>query len=138
MVGFCTTKCSRFLLSPCDYDLFAKVKEPLRVTRYNTRDELICAIGQTIRNINKDGCADGIRCLPNIWQKVIMKICGVKIQFYIMLHFYFFLKRCTTINICKLSSFKLMVWQRILEHSTSQEVTGASLSEEIWGKVSLY
>ena len=33
MIGFCTTKCRRFLLSPCDYDLFAKVKEPLQRTR---------------------------------------------------------------------------------------------------------
>ena len=32
-------------MSPCDYDLFAKVKEPLR-------DELIRATGRSIRNIN--------------------------------------------------------------------------------------
>ncbi|KAJ4438964.1 hypothetical protein ANN_14918 [Periplaneta americana] len=57
-------------MSPCDYDLFAKVKEPLRGTRYNTRDELIRAIERSIRNINKDGRADGVRRLPNIWQKV--------------------------------------------------------------------
>ena len=31
-----------------------------------------------------------------------------------------------------------MVWQRNLQQYTSQEVTGAYLSEEIWGKVSLY
>ena len=31
-------------MSPCDYDLLAKVKKPLRGTRYNTRDELIRAI----------------------------------------------------------------------------------------------
>ena len=60
-------------MSPCDYDLFAKVKEPLRVTRYNTRDELIRPIGRSIRNINKDGRADGVRRLPNIWQNVINK-----------------------------------------------------------------
>ena len=52
--------------SPWDYDLLAKVKEPLRGTRYNTRDELIHAIGRSIRNINKDGRADGVRRLPNI------------------------------------------------------------------------
>ena len=57
-------------MSPCDYDLFAKVKEPLRGIQYNTRDELIRAIEQSIWNINKDGCADCIQCLPNIWQKV--------------------------------------------------------------------
>ncbi|KAJ4445128.1 hypothetical protein ANN_06929 [Periplaneta americana] len=56
-------------MSPCDYDLFTKVKEPRRGTRYNTRDELISAIGQSIRNIKKDGRLDGVRCLPNIWQK---------------------------------------------------------------------
>ena len=60
-------------MSPCDYDLFAKVKEPLRGTRYNIGDELIHAIGWTIGNINKDGRADGVRRLPNIWQKVINK-----------------------------------------------------------------
>ncbi|KAJ4435753.1 hypothetical protein ANN_18371 [Periplaneta americana] len=58
---------------PCDYELFTEVKEPLRGTRYNTRDELICALGQSIRNINKDGRADGVRRLPNIWKKVINK-----------------------------------------------------------------
>ena len=56
----------------CYYDLFAKVKEPLRGTRYNTRDELIRAIGRSIRNI-KYGRADGVRRLPNIWQRVINK-----------------------------------------------------------------
>ena len=29
-------------------------------TRYNTRDELIRAIGRSIRNINKDARADGV------------------------------------------------------------------------------
>ncbi|KAJ4442473.1 hypothetical protein ANN_04059 [Periplaneta americana] len=60
-------------MSPCDYDLFTKVKEPLQGTRYNTRGELIRAIGRSIRNISKDGRADGVRRLPNIWQKVINK-----------------------------------------------------------------
>ena len=73
MMEFCTNKCRRFLLSPCDYNLFAKVKEPLRGTRYSTRDELICAMGWSIRNINKDGRADGEWRLPNIWQTVINK-----------------------------------------------------------------
>ena len=56
-------------MSPCDYNLFTKVKEPLRGTRYNTRDELIHAIGRCICDINKDGRADSVRRLPNIWQK---------------------------------------------------------------------
>ena len=60
-------------MSPCDYELFAKVKEPLRGTRYKTGDELVSAMGRSIRNINKDGRADGVRRLPNIWKKVINK-----------------------------------------------------------------
>ncbi|KAJ4435539.1 hypothetical protein ANN_18155 [Periplaneta americana] len=40
---------------------FTKVKEPLRGTRYNTKDELTRAIGRSIRNINKDGRANGVR-----------------------------------------------------------------------------
>ena len=70
MMGFCTTKCRRFLLSPCSYDLFAKVKEPLRRIRYSTRDELIRAIGQYKRNITR---AYGVRRLSNIWQKMVNK-----------------------------------------------------------------
>ena len=59
-------------MSTCDYDLIVKVKEPLRRTRHNTRDELIRTIGRSIR-INRDGRADGVRRLPNIWQKMINK-----------------------------------------------------------------
>ena len=54
-----------------DYDLFAKVKEPLRRARYIKRDEPIRAIGRSIRNTNNDGRADGVRCLPNIRQNMV-------------------------------------------------------------------
>ena len=60
-------------MSTCDYNLFPKVKEPLRGTLNNTRDELIRAIGRSIRNTKKDGRADGVLRLTNIWQKVINK-----------------------------------------------------------------
>ena len=33
----------------------------------------ICAIGRSIRNINKDGRADGVWRISNIWEKVINK-----------------------------------------------------------------
>ena len=49
------------------------ISSPLRGTQYNTRVELIRAIGRSILNINKDGRADGVRRLSNIWQKVINK-----------------------------------------------------------------
>ena len=67
--GVLSIKCSRFLLNPCDYDLFAKVKEPLQETRYNARDELIRAIVQLIRNVNKDGRTHSVRRLSNICSK---------------------------------------------------------------------
>ena len=60
-------------MSPFDYDLFVKVKEPLRETRYKRRHELFRAVGRSLWNINKDGRADGVRRLPIIWQKVINK-----------------------------------------------------------------
>ncbi|KAJ4426449.1 hypothetical protein ANN_27263 [Periplaneta americana] len=68
-------------MSPSDYDLFTKVKEPLRGTRYNTRDELIRALGRSIRNIIKDGRADGVRRFPNIWQKHLLKYCDSDVRF---------------------------------------------------------
>ena len=58
-------------MSPYDCNLFAKVKEQLRGTRCNTRDELIRTVGRSIWNINKDRRAYGVRFLPNIWKKVI-------------------------------------------------------------------
>ena len=63
MIGFCTTKCHHFLLSPCDYDLFAKIKEQLWGPRYNARDELIRAMGRTIGLSTKMERADGVRRL---------------------------------------------------------------------------
>ena len=42
-------------ISPCDCNLFAKVKQPLWGTLYNTGYEFIPAIGQSVWNINKDG-----------------------------------------------------------------------------------
>jgi hypothetical protein len=57
-------------MSPCDYDLFAKMKKPLRGPRYNTREEIIRAVGRSLLDINRNGHADGVRRLPQIWQKV--------------------------------------------------------------------
>jgi transposase len=54
-------------MSPCDYDLFAKMKEP----RYNTREEIIRAVGQSLLDMNRSGRADGVQCLSQIWQKMV-------------------------------------------------------------------
>ena len=56
----------------CVCDLFAKVKEPLQGTRYNTEMNLYMLMAVS-RNMNKDERTDGVRRLPNIWQKMINK-----------------------------------------------------------------
>ena len=66
------------------------------------------------------------------WSRKIIKICNIKIQFYIMAHFHFkFFETMHKITSPNLSSFRLVcIWHHILEHkkndpSTTQEVTGA-------------
>ena len=53
-------------MSPCDYDFFAKMKEPLRGICYNTRETIIRAVGRSLLDINKSGRDDGVRRLPQI------------------------------------------------------------------------
>jgi hypothetical protein len=40
-------------MSPCDYNLFAKMKEPLRGIRYNTREAIIRAVARSLLDINR-------------------------------------------------------------------------------------
>ena len=47
-------------LSPCDYDLISKLKEPLRDIRFQTVLDILRAVGQSIRNIVRIGTATGI------------------------------------------------------------------------------
>jgi hypothetical protein len=53
-------------MSSCDYDLFAKMKEPLRGTRYSTKEEIIGDVGRSLLDINRSGRADGVQRLPQI------------------------------------------------------------------------
>ena len=57
-------------MSPWHYDLFAKVKEPLRGTRYNTRNELTLAVRRFVRNGN--GRFWNIHHTHPIWVHVII------------------------------------------------------------------
>ncbi|KAJ4441292.1 hypothetical protein ANN_11146 [Periplaneta americana] len=56
---------------PCDYDLFPKLKNPLREKHYNTRDAIIHAVAWPLRDINRYGRADDVRCLLRMWQKMV-------------------------------------------------------------------
>jgi hypothetical protein len=58
-------------MSPGNYDLFAKMKEPLQGTCHSTREGVIHAVGQSLLDINRSGHADGVRHHPQIRQKVV-------------------------------------------------------------------
>ena len=58
-------------LSPCEYNLIPKGKEPLRDIRLQTVPDILRAVGRSVRNIDRTGTATGIRCLPHRWQRVI-------------------------------------------------------------------
>jgi hypothetical protein len=57
-------------MSPCDFDLFPKMKEPLRGKRFRSVEEVMQAVGWSLATINRNRSADGIRRLPQIWDKV--------------------------------------------------------------------
>ena len=58
-------------LSPCDFDLIPKMKEPLRGIRFRTVPEILQAVERSIRTINTTGAAKGILRLPHRWQRVV-------------------------------------------------------------------
>ena len=43
-------------ISPCDFDLIPKAKEPLRGRCFKTIPDIIDAVGRSVRTINKTGC----------------------------------------------------------------------------------
>ena len=58
-------------LSPCDFHLIPKMKEPLRGIRFRTVPEILQAVDSSIRTINTTGAAKGILRLPHRWQRVV-------------------------------------------------------------------
>lgn len=58
-------------LSPPDFDLFPKLKEPLRGIRFDSLDELECAVNREVRRMNSSCLATGIQVLPRRWNSVI-------------------------------------------------------------------
>ena len=58
-------------LSTPDFELFQKLKEPLRGISYESLDELECAMNREVRRINFGSLATGIQALPKRWNSVI-------------------------------------------------------------------
>ena len=58
-------------LSPYDFDLIPRMKEPLRGIRFRTVPEILQAVDRSIRTINTTGAAEGILRLPHRWRWVV-------------------------------------------------------------------
>ena len=60
-------------ISPLNFDLLPKLKEPMRGQCISSLEELSTNGTQAIRNMNKIGVLDGIIMLPKRWDPVIEK-----------------------------------------------------------------
>jgi hypothetical protein len=58
-------------MSPPDYDLFPKLKNPFRGQRFPILNALNAAVTRRIREINSRGELKGIQHLPQRWEAVI-------------------------------------------------------------------
>ena len=58
-------------MSPCGFDLFAKMKLPLIGVRFRTRQAIIAAVEQSVRKLVKQDSVDGIRRLPDMLRRVL-------------------------------------------------------------------
>jgi len=60
-------------MSPPDFDLFPKLKEPMHGHRFSSLAEVSAAVTRAIRGLNKSGTLNGIENLPKCWDAVIEK-----------------------------------------------------------------
>lgn len=57
-------------MSPCDFDLFPKMKEPLRGQRFRDIPSIVRALGRSLETLSQTGALNGIQRLPDIWKRV--------------------------------------------------------------------
>jgi len=60
-------------MSPPDFNLFPKLKEPMRGHHFSSLEEVSAAVTRAIRGMNKSGTLNGIANLPKHWDAVIEK-----------------------------------------------------------------
>lgn len=60
-------------LSPCDFHLFAALKEPLRGQRFLSVDEINEAVSAQLKTLQKNGLENGVPKLSRRWQSTIDK-----------------------------------------------------------------
>ena len=69
--SFLVLQCSHKGLSPSDFDLIPKMKEPLRGIRFRTVPEILQAVDRSIPTINTTGAVKGMLRLAHRWQRVV-------------------------------------------------------------------
>jgi len=60
-------------MSPPDFDLFPKLKEPMHGHRFSSLEEVSAAVTRAIQGLNKSGTLNGIENFPKRWDTVIEK-----------------------------------------------------------------
>jgi hypothetical protein len=60
-------------MSPPDFDLSHKLKEPMRGHRFPSLEEISAAVTRAIRGLTKSGTLNGIANLPKRWEAVTKK-----------------------------------------------------------------
>ena len=58
-------------LSPCDYNIIPKMKEPFHGTRFRTVHDILQATDHSLCNIQRLRSANSIQQLPHCWERVI-------------------------------------------------------------------
>jgi hypothetical protein len=58
-------------MSPPDFDLFPKLKKPLRGKRFRSVEEVSNEVTRVIRRINNEGVLTGTQVSPKRWTAVI-------------------------------------------------------------------
>ena len=58
-------------MSPCDFFLFAAIKEPLRGQRFQSEEAISAAWKASIDQVNAAGTEQGIMRLPHLWEKCV-------------------------------------------------------------------
>ena len=58
-------------LSPCDYHLFPKMKEPIRGVRFQTVEDISEAVSAQLKTLQKNGLQGGVPRLPHRWNSCI-------------------------------------------------------------------
>jgi len=58
-------------MSPSDFDLFPKLKKPLRGKSFRSVEEMSNEVTRVIRSIKNEGVLTGIQDLPRRWTAVI-------------------------------------------------------------------